>query len=196
MRRSLVCAPLIVSFAIALNPARATTANLSRWFLQATAYDAPGTFTKIARPDFMPGDSLESMSRNGGSEFHPLFVYFPWQLVKYDREHHIAIATTPHTDNVGVALFKASTPAVAVPDADLSHYSTNRGLHIGSTFENVRSAYGGPPAKKVRHFVASYSAEVRSVTQDEPPKTVNLLEHITYVIDDDRVSSITISISM
>jgi hypothetical protein len=196
MRRSLTCALIVAFLAIGLNPARATTADLSRWFLQATAFDAPGTFTKMAKPDFMPGDTLESMSRNGGSEFHPLFVSFPWQLVKYDRKHHIALATTPHTDNAGVALFEASKPAIAVPDADLSHYSTGRGLHIGSTFESVRAAYGGPPAKQARHFVVSYSAEVPSVTENEPPKPVNLLEHITLVIDDGRVSSITISISL
>jgi hypothetical protein len=111
----------------------------------------------------------------------------------YDRKHHIGLAA-PHDDADGCALFKAPTPAGAVPDADLSQSSTGRGLRIGSAYAQVLSIYG-PPVKHGRHFVTSYSATVPGMTRDLPHKPVQLPERITLVIDNDRVSSILIYVN-
>jgi hypothetical protein len=149
----------------------------------------------MARPDFLLANSLNSMFCAGGSEKHPLFVHFPYQLVKYDPKHHIGLATTPHTDECSAALFEAPTPAMTVPNADLSRYATGRGLHIGSAYEDVLSVYG-PPVKHGRHFVTSYSAQVVQHSFTHPRKQIMDPEQITLVIDNGRVSSILISIAV
>ena len=175
----------------------AVTANLSRWFSEATAYNTPGPLTKMARPDFLPGHSLASMSScRAGSEFHPRFIVFPWQLAAYDPNHHLGLATTSHTDNCSVALFRASTPPLVVRSADLSQYRTGRGLGIDSTYAQVLSTYGGHAARHGRHFAMSYSANVSATTSAVPHRQVTLPEQITIVIDDDHVSAITMEIAV
>jgi hypothetical protein len=194
MRGLITCIPVVAVFAIALESAQAASADLTQWFLHATAYQTSAT-GRMTRPDFLPGNSLESMSCVGwhGTGKRPVILNGIWELAKYDRRHHIALAAAT-TDQCSVALFEAPTPAVNAPDADLSQYSTGRGLRIGSTYKNVLSIYGGPPAKHSGHFVAEYGALVPAVTESLPHKRVQLDESITIVIDNDRVSAITISV--
>jgi hypothetical protein len=92
-------------------------------------------------------------------------------------------------------VFRASKPSVSVPDADLSKYATGRGLHVGSTYQQVLSTYGGK-AMHGAHFVARYAATVPGQTVSEPPKHIDLPETITLVVDDGHVSAITIDIDL
>lgn len=174
----------------------AAPVDLTQWFFHATSYDAPGRELKLAAPDFLPGYSLASICRAGqSSEASKHLVTFAavWGLVAYDRKHRVALATAS-TDQCSVALFAASKPGIAVPDADLSGYGTARGIRIGSSYAAVRAAYGGP-SKTGTHFVRSYSAQVADVTVSIPHKRVRLPERITLVIDHNRVSAITIYVN-
>lgn len=199
MHRLAMDALIVALFVLAFNSAQAAQADLSQWFLRATAFDAPGTHKPIATPDFLGGkrqgdlqdvQSLCAFKWNFKS--WPL-TYDGWLLLKYDRKHHIGLAA-PHDDANGCALFKAPAPAGTVPDADLSQSSTGRGLRIGSTYAQVLSIYG-PPVKHGRHFVTSYSATVQAVAEArQQHKQVELPERITLVIDNERVSSILIYI--
>ena len=82
-----------------------------------------------------------------------------------------------------------------MPDADLSNYSTGRGLHVGSTYQSVLTDYGGS-AKHGAHFVALYSASVPGETVGEPHKHIKLPQTITIVVDGGHVSAITIEIDL
>jgi hypothetical protein len=190
---------IIALLATALNRAQAAPVDLAQWFLTATAWDASvaaeaagGMFKEIAAPDFLGGKmqfaglSLQTLC----ADYQGPFLTPNWKLLKYDRKHHIGLAAD-HNDGHGCALFKAPTPALTVPDADLSQSGTGRGLRLGSTYAQVLTIYG-PPVKHGRHFVALYSALVPDVSLH---KRINDSEHITLVIDNDRVSSILIYIA-
>jgi hypothetical protein len=114
-----------------------------------------------------------------------------WQLLRYDRVHHIAFAAAT-TDQCSIALFRAPTPAVRVPDVDLSEYSTRLGVRIGSTYDGVRSIYGGGPHNGASHFVVRYSSSLPGLTATVPRKHVALPQIVTILIDGQRVSSISI----
>jgi hypothetical protein len=160
---------------------------------------ASGTSKEIAMPDFLGGKrqigdlSVQSLCAFKYDYKNLPMMYGNWSLLKYDRKHHIGLAAG-HDDSDTCALFKAERPAVPVPDADLSQSSTGRGLRIGSAYARVLSIYG-PPVKRGRHFVTSYSATVPGVSVTVPRRTVELPERITLVIDDGRVSSILIYIN-
>lgn len=171
--------------------ARADSVALMQWFLHATSAQSSGTATPTERPDFLPGTSQRSMACRYEAGRPAMGT---WQLLKYDRTHHIGLASAT-TDACSVALFRASKPSVSVPDADLSTYSTGRGIHIGSTYQKVLSTYGGS-AKHGAHVVVLYSASVPGQTVSEPPKPIKLPETITLVIDNGHVSSITIFIDL
>ena len=179
--------------AIVLGPARATV-DLGKWFTRATAYQSSGsaTGTAMAKADFLGGTSYESVCHIGAlkTNAQPIIFNNFWQLMRYDRKHHIALAAGS-TDQCSGALFVAPPPGVDVPDQDLSAYATGRGLHLGSTYETVRSLYGGT-AKSGSHFVVEYAASswALSITK----KRVELPEIITIVVDNDRVSAITVYI--
>lgn len=176
--------------AIAFGTAQAAT-DLGRWFSTATAWNVNSNGRALSRPDFLPGTSMRSMRCRGSGV--PLGNGI-WQLVKYDRRHQIGLAAAT-TDQCSVALFKAPAPGVAVADADLSNYRTGRGIHIGSTYREVLSTYGGAPVKHARHFVLAYTATVpdKSAATNKPVKDD---EVITLVLDDERVSSIVVSIDL
>jgi hypothetical protein len=114
-----------------------------------------------------------------------------WQLLRYDRAHHIAFAAAT-TDQCSVALFRAPAPPVTVPNADLSGYSTRLGLRIGSSYESVRSTYGGGPQKSGSRFVVAYTSRVPGETVSMPKKKVGLPQEVTIVVDAGRVSAISI----
>jgi hypothetical protein len=171
--------------------ARADSTTLMQWFLHATAAQSSGTAQTLSKPDFLPGTSQRSMACRyveGGPAMGT------WQLQKYDRTHRIGMAAAT-TDACAVSVFRASKPSVSVPDADLSKFATGRGLHVGSTYQQVLSTYGGK-AMHGAHFVARYAATVPGETVSEPPKHIDLPETITLVIDDGHVSAITIDIDL
>ncbi|MEO6990330.1 MAG: hypothetical protein ABI346_03760 [Candidatus Baltobacteraceae bacterium] len=193
MRRLTICGSALTLFAFGYASASAAAVDLTPWFTRATAYHAGGTATKLAAADFLGGRSLETMCRiahwRPGTK-HPSFVSGLWALASYDRRHGIALAVST-TDQCSVALFEAPPPALGAPDADLSRYSTGRGLRIGSSYAKVRALYGGPPAGGTR-FVRIYSALVPGFTASIPRKRIFLPEIMTLVIGHDRVTSITI----
>jgi hypothetical protein len=171
--------------------ARADSTTLMQWFLHATAAQSSGTAQTLSKPDFLPGTSQRSMACRyveGGPAMGTS------QLQKYDRTHRIGMAAAT-TDACAVSVFRASKPSVSVPDADLSKFATGRGLHVGSTYQQVLSTYGGK-AMHGAHFVARYAATVPGETVSEPPKHIDLPETITLVIDDGHVSAITIDIDL
>ena len=172
-------------------PARADSAALMQWFLRASAAQSSGTAQALAKPDFLPGTSQHSMACR---YFEGRPAMGTWQLQTYDRTNRIGLAAAT-TDACSVSVFRASKPSVSVPDADLSKYATGRGLHVGSTYQQVLSTYGGK-ALHGAHFVARYAATVPGETVSEPPKHINLPETITLVIDDGHVSAITIDIDL
>jgi hypothetical protein len=195
MRNLLLGVVAIVIASSLLAPARAATADMSQWFLSATGFEKGGLATKLAAPDFLLSDSFMGTTKPPctlKSDAREPIVYGTWQLVKYDRAHHIALAIAT-TDQSASALFEAPPPAVTVPDADLSACGTGRGLHIGSPYSQVLSTYG-PSAEHGRHFITSYDALVPDVAISLPHKKQLDPETITLVIDKGHVSSILILI--
>jgi hypothetical protein len=161
---------------------------LTAWFMRATAYNAGGTATKMSKPELLPGKLAAMTCRY--EQDRPGFAGV-WQLLRYDRTHHIAFATAT-TDQCSVALFRVPAPSVAVPDADLSGYSTRLGVRVGSTYESVRSIYGGGPRKSAAHFVVAYTSTVPGETVGRPKKKIGLPQTVTIVVDKGRVSSLSI----
>jgi len=186
MRRLLCSTLVVIALSIALKAAQASV-DLDRWFFDATASQAKVKATQITKPDFLGGSSLSTNCHFPYNGKLPALAGV-WQLLKYDRKHQIGLAYAT-TDQCSSALFKASPPPASVPDADLSQYGTARGLKIGSSYAQVLSTYG-PPARHGQHFVAAYSASVPST--DLKNKPIKLPEIITLVIDDGKISSITI----
>jgi hypothetical protein len=181
---------LMFGLAIALVCAAfADSPNMDRWFLRATAFNAPGSSSKMSRPDFLGSSDWRSCA---GDRFEavPANFYGVWSLLEYDASHHIAFARA-NTDQCSLALFKAPPPFVRAPRADLSNYSTARGVRIGSPYSQVLALYG-PPVKHGRRFVTSYSASVPAIAVNG--KRVELDERITLVIVDGSVSSISVYI--
>ncbi|MBV8171863.1 MAG: hypothetical protein JO219_08020 [Candidatus Eremiobacteraeota bacterium] len=182
------CAAILCA---SLTCAVAATMNLDQWFSAATQFNASVTSTSIARPDFI-GASEKTNCHWVTNPKLPQLQSGIWQLQKYDRTHHIGLAVAT-TDQCSSALFRASTPPVRVPDADLSNAGTARGLKIGSPYSQVLSIYG-PPQKHGAHFVTRYSSDIPEVTAAGKPTKVP--QDITIVVDNDRVSSITIYIDL
>lgn len=146
----------------------------------------------MGRPDFFCGKTFEAMTchltwlKNEAPNF-----YGVWELLIYDRKHQIALAHAT-TDQESFALFRAPAPAVSVPNADLSEWTTARGLQIGSPYSKVLSLYGGTQ-KHGQRFVGVYTASFPTV--DEFTKRHETLdETVTLVVTDDRVTSISINI--
>lgn len=142
----------------------------------------------MAKPELLPGKPHSMTCRY---EEHLPGFNCVWQLLRYDRVHHIAFAAAT-TDQCSIALFRAPTPAVRVPDVDLSEYSTRLGVRIGSTYDGVRSIYGGGPHNGASHFVVRYSSSLSGLTATVPRKHVALPQIVTILIDGQRVSSISI----
>lgn len=195
MRRPRLAAlPIAGALMLAFVPALAAPADLTVWFVRATAYHDSTPARRMAAPDFLPGTSMQSMECGGG-ETTALINQGIWELKKYDRTHRLALAAAS-TDQCSVALFAAPAPAVRVPNADLSRYRTGRGLHIGSTYAQVLAVYGGRPVNHGPRFVAAYYAFVPGLTDSLPRKQVQLPEQVTLVLVNERVSSITISVDL
>jgi hypothetical protein len=163
--------------------------DLDRWILQATSFNNPGTPKHTSKPDFLGSSDWRSCAGDHFSEPAPNF-YGVWSLLKYDRTHHIAFARGL-TDQCSLALFQASPPGTKVAEADLSRYSTVRGLHIGSPYAQVLALYG-PPVKRGNRFVTSYAASVPAIAVNGTH--VDLDERITLVIKNGLVSSIAVYI--
>jgi hypothetical protein len=163
---------------------------MHRWFLSATAFDAPGTTRTISKPDFLGSSDWRNCAGGHFDEYPPTF-YGVWSLLKYDTKHHIALARGL-TDQCSLALFKAPPPFIKAAGADLSHYGTVRGLRIGSPYSQVLALYG-PPVKHGRRFVTSYAALVPAIAYNH--KHVDLDERITLVVEDGYVSSISVYIA-
>jgi hypothetical protein len=185
-RLALVCATTLLAFASA--QAHAAAENIDRWFLNATQYDQNVTGAQIAKPDFLGGTTMRTQCRWDNSGKAPALQNGIWQLVKYDRAHHIGLAVAT-TDQCSSSVFKAPTPPVNAADGDLTNYGTGRGLKIGSPYAQVLSLYG-PPVKHGQHFVAAYTANVPDT--DVRGKPIKLPEVITIVVDNGTVSAITI----
>lgn len=114
---------------------------MGQWFSTATAWNVNSNARALSKADFLPGTSMHSM--RCGATGKPIGNGI-WQLVKYDRRHRTGLAAVS-TDQCSIAVFKAPPPGVPLPDADLSDLRTGRGLHIGSPYGDVLSAYGDRP---------------------------------------------------
>lgn len=183
------CIALI--FVLAANAAQAAPTSLDDWFANATGLTQKVAVQHIATTDFMCGKTFNTTCKDHMSGEEPGMLTF-WGLLKYDRAHQIGFARSS-TDQEGFALFKAPPPpGVSVPNADLSNYGTGRGLHIGSTYAQVLALYG-PPEKHGSHFVTAYGANDTVHFQGKPEEQP---EVITLVIDNGRVSSITINVEL
>lgn len=189
MRPSVVCMLITAGLLFASVSAYAAS-DLGPWFSTATAFFDDTNATSLAKPDFLPGASRDSM--RCGSRGVPVGSGV-WQLVRYDRAHTIALAEAS-TDQCSIAVFKASPPGVSVPNADLSAYSTGRGIRIGSTYEQVLSAYGGKRTPRRNRVVAAYTADVPDTTVSG--KRVKDSETIKFVIEHDRVCAMSVSIDL
>ena len=200
MRISVRLTLVAVMFVICAAAAAASN-TLDQWFSQATGLtDKPWTakIQHIAAPDYLCGKTFETMCKdpNGGSDVVMLSF---WDLHYYDRAHHIGLARSG-TDQLGWALFTAPPPpGASVPDKDLSQYSTGRGLRLGSPYAQVLALYG-PPVMHGKHFVTSYGAEDTVYYKGKPQHWQGKLERqpetITLVVDNGRVSSITINVEI
>ena len=189
-RFAIACAVALLAFASAR--AHAAAENIDRWFLNATHYNETVTASETLKPDFLGGPTMKTQCTWDSSRKAPLLQSGIWQLVKYDRAHHIGLAVAT-TDQCSSSVFKAPAPPVSAPDADLANYGTGRGLKIGSPYSQVLSLYG-PPAKHGQHFVAAYNANVADT--DLHGKPIKLPETITIVVDNGKVSAITIYVDM
>jgi hypothetical protein len=187
----------VVSFAVAACafgalPVIGATNDPTAWFIHATAYNTESRTIAMAKPELLPGRprSMDCRYEEHLPDFNGV-----WQLLRYDRVHHIAFAAAT-TDQCSIALFRAPSPSVAVPDADLSGYSTALGVRVGSSYDSVRSIYGGRPRKSAStsHFVVQYRSSVPGLTATVPRKKVALPESVTIVVDGQYVSSISIYI--
>jgi hypothetical protein len=193
--RCAMSAAMLVAFAVA---ASATPTTLDLWFSRATSFDKPGSVQHIATPDYLCGKTFATMCQGSFQNGEAGMLSF-WQLLKYDRAHQIGLAES-NTDQKGFSLFKAPTPpGLTVPNADLSQYRTGRGLRIGSPYSQVLALYG-PPVKHGRHFTTSYSADDDVYYRGKPQYYQGKLERqseiIVLVVDDGRVSSITINVEL
>ncbi len=186
--RILGMALAVIACAVSSQGAAGASDALTAWFIRATAYNTESTTIKMLKPELLPGKPQSMRCRY--EEGRPGLAGV-WQLLMYDRTHNIAFATAT-TDQCSIALFRAPAPSVTVPNADLSGYSTRLGLHIGSSYETVRSIYGGGPKKTASHFVVEYSSTVPGETVGSPKKKVSLPQTVTIVVDGQRVSAISI----
>ena len=194
LRYSTIAATLVLFAAAAF----AAPSGLDQWFSRATSFDKPGPIQHIATPDYMCGKTFATMCTGGFRDEVPPMLSF-WQLLKYDRAHQIGLAMS-NTDQRGFSLFKAPAPiGVSAPDADLSQLGTGRGLRIGSPYSQVLALYG-PPVKHGQHFTTSYSADDEVYYKGKPQYFQGKLERqselIVLVIDNGRVSSITINVEL
>ena len=177
--------------AIAGQAVRADTPFTDRWFLQATQFEKPTTARQMAKPDFLCGKSFETLDCHIKYEDSFPDFYGVWQLIRYDQKHNIAFAWAT-TDQLTYALFRAPASPKAVADADLSQWTTARGLHIGSSLDDVISAYG-PPLGHGERFAALYTAVFPAYDQTLR-RHETLHEFVTLVIDHEVVTSIVIYI--
>jgi hypothetical protein len=188
MRFTITCFSMLAAFSLTFDTAGASV-NLAQWFFSATAAESSGTAIGTIKPDYLGGSSMHAMHCGAGG----VSLGGVWQLVKYDRTHHIGLAAAS-TDQCSVAVFEASPPNVNVPDADLSSYGTGRGIHVGSSYKEVIAAYGGAPSKHGSHVVLRYASSIPSKTMANKP--VNDDEILTIVINNDRVTAVTASIDL
>jgi hypothetical protein len=188
------CSSLAVGaliLALTLDSAYANTPTMDQWFSQATAYNWQGNAQAMTSPDFLCGKTFDTLNCHiEQTKGEPAFSAV-WQLLRYDRKHHIALAHAT-TDQESYALFKAPAPPVSAPDTDLSQLRTARGLQIGSSYAKVLSLYGGSP-KRGQRFVTVYVASLPA-TDFITNRHETLDEIVTLVIVADRVSSISIYI--
>lgn len=189
MRSWPTCAFILGGLLLGYTCARAASADLRRWFNAASAWDASGSGTSLSKPDFLAGTSLNSMHCGARGVAIGNGI---WSLLKYDRRHQIGLAAAS-TDQCSVSVFNAPPPGVPVADGNLSRFCTGRGICIGSSYGDVLSAYGGS-GKHGRHFVAFYTANVPDRTVSG--KKVIDSEELSFVIKDDRVSAITVSVDL
>lgn len=180
----------VAACAFGSRPVIGATNDLTTWFMHATAYNTQSRAIAMAKPELLPGRprSMDCRYEEHLPDFNGV-----WQLLRYDRVHHIAFAAAT-TDQCSIALFRAASPSVAVPDADLSGYSTPLGVRVGSSYDSLRSIYGGGPRTSASHFVVQYRCSVPGLTATVPRKKVALPETVTIVVDGQRVSSISIYI--
>src|SRR5580704_18125119 len=101
MRRWVTGTLILAIFGFVPNSARATTTDLSQWFLNATAFElalesGPGKrpVQNIAEPDFLGGKNSygkQSCYVSNMSHDQLALPYFVgnWHLIRYDRKHHI-----------------------------------------------------------------------------------------------------------
>jgi hypothetical protein len=179
---------VVATFAAGFHPIVAAAGDLTAWFMRATAFNTQSKTIAMARPEILPG-TPRSMDCHYIAH-RPNFTGV-WQLLSYDRVHHIAFATAT-TDQCSLALFRAPVPGLAVPNEDLSGYTTRLGVHIGSTYDGVRKIYGGGPPKSASHFVVQYSSDVPGETLSIPHKKIAMPQIVTVVFDQQRVSAISI----
>jgi len=176
---------------LALVPARADTPAMDKWFLTATAFDSTTTAALMTHPDFLCGKTFETIDCHVGEQKSVVGFNGVWQLYLYDRKHHIALAGAS-TDQETWSLFSAPPPPRSVPEADLSQWTTARGLRIGSPYAQVLATYGGQ-AKHGPRIVTAYAASFPAIDPIFGHKET-LNELVTLVITAGQVSSISVYI--
>ncbi len=184
--------PTVLALIATIGANAADSRDLSSWFYKATAANQSGTAAATITPDFLPGKTMRSMHCGASGVAIGGGI---WQLVTYDRKHGIGLAAAS-TDQCSVAVFKASLPPVTVADGDLSQVSTGRGVRIGSTYKELLAAYGGKPKPQAARFVVMYAATVPATSVAHPNKRVDDPESLTFVIEQGRVSAITVSVDL
>jgi hypothetical protein len=184
---------MAVMMACAATAASAAQSPLDEWFARATGLPQPQSAPHMSAPDYLCGKTFKTMCKDRGAYQENAGMLIFWALIKYDRAHQIGLARSG-TDQEGFSLFSAPPPppGITVPNADLSQYHTGRGLHLGSTYAQVLALYGGP-AKHGSHFVVSYIGADTVQFQGKPESQPM---EATLVIDNGRVSAITINVEL
>lgn len=167
--------------------------DLTPWFLHATSYNLSSKATPMKQPDFIGGKTFSAADCPQAKNDNAPQFNGVWQLVKYDRPHNIAYATAT-TDQCSASIFVAPPMHFSVPNADLSQYGTGRGLRIGSSYQDVLRIYGGGPPARAGRFVAAYTATAYGHAVKIGHPLEPLPEQITIVVNNGRVSAISIYI--
>lgn len=178
----------IAAVALPLCTGVTLAADLGPWFANASQYQTNVVGVKTHAHDNIAGTTKKSACGDSTKGAAPFGV---WALLRYDSAHHIALAAA-NTDQCSVSLFSATLPAgVTVPSADLAGMHTTRGIRIGSTIKDVVATYGGHVKGTSGRVVLAYDAEIPD--KNISGKPVMLPQRITVVLNNSRVTAITLS---
>jgi hypothetical protein len=186
MKRLIFALSLVVAtFAAGFHPIVAAADDLTAWFMRATAFNTQSKTIAMARPEILPGTP-----RSMGLSLYSTSPEFYGRLAAPKLRSRASYRIRDRDDRSVQS--RAPAPGLAVPNEDLSGYTTRLGVHIGSTYDGVRKIYGGGPPKSASHFVVQYSSDVPGETLSIPHKKIAMPQIVTVVFDQQRVSSISI----